>query len=490
MELVILYTNDLHGHILPYESGFSRQRVGGVAAMASLIRRVREEEKGKPVFWIDAGDTLPNHLLSDMTKGKPLVQILNLLSVDAFVLGNHDFDSGWGAEVLTETLREATFPILGCNIVSSNGVLPFLRPYTITESAGVKVAVIGAITPETPFYIPQETAKGLSFMPVNENVRKWMQEISRSEPDVAFYIVDLHDGPEAARALASSLPFPALIVGGHTHQAFPVPYRFGKSLYLQAGNHGRFLGRISLEIDLKKKSIVSHNNLLIPILQGEVPEDPEVSRLITEACSSLTPLLEEEIGVLLVDLLRNDRGESSLDNYIADVMRRETGADLAMKNSRSSRDHLLKGKVTMEKLYRILPWDEPILTVTLSAAGIKEALEVSVLDENFRGSHPDIIQVSGVKVTYDLTLPEWERVREVTVEVGRIMVKDGDVVRPEEEYTVATRSFLLQGGRGYSPFTRARDRREGKRLREALAAALRSHPPVAEELQGRLLFLT
>ena len=141
-ELTILYTNDLHSHLVPHIEGWmSKDRpVGGFANIATLVKE--EKAKNPETIYIDAGDYFSGPYVSTLTEGAAVIETMNFLGLDAACIGNHEFDHGW--QNTFNQLKKATFPILNGNIfVEDTGKLFWDNPYIIIEKQGLKIGIIG-----------------------------------------------------------------------------------------------------------------------------------------------------------------------------------------------------------------------------------------------------------------------------------------------------------------------------------------------------------
>jgi 5'-nucleotidase/UDP-sugar diphosphatase len=141
-EITILYTNDLHSHLVPHkESWMSEDRlVGGFANIATLVKQ--EKAANPNTVYIDSGDYFSGPYVSTLTEGAAVIGSMNFLGLDAACIGNHEFDHGW--QNTFAQLEKATFPILNGNIfVEETGELFWDNPYIIIERDGLKIGIIG-----------------------------------------------------------------------------------------------------------------------------------------------------------------------------------------------------------------------------------------------------------------------------------------------------------------------------------------------------------
>jgi 2',3'-cyclic-nucleotide 2'-phosphodiesterase (5'-nucleotidase family) len=140
-EIRILHVNDFHGFAEPYKPLGSDELFGGIPYLAAKANELR---KGKPSLLLSAGDMIQGNNWANLFQGESVMEWMNAMRFDAMVLGNHEFD--FGQEVLRKRISEARFPTLGANVKGVEG----LKPYVIKELKGIKVAIIGVVTEDTP----------------------------------------------------------------------------------------------------------------------------------------------------------------------------------------------------------------------------------------------------------------------------------------------------------------------------------------------------
>ncbi|MCG6919264.1 MAG: metallophosphoesterase, partial [Deltaproteobacteria bacterium] len=155
--LVVLHTNDTHGHPLKFFY-YPSPDVGGLPARATVVERIREDHKN--VLVLDAGDLNTGRAESNLFKARPDIEGYNYIGYDAMALGNHEFDNP--IRVLREQMELATFPFISANVRSKGGDY-LAKPFIIKEFAGLKVAIFGLTTKETEIIGNPEYVKDLVF---------------------------------------------------------------------------------------------------------------------------------------------------------------------------------------------------------------------------------------------------------------------------------------------------------------------------------------
>ncbi len=484
VELRILYVNDFHGFAEPYQPPGSQESLGGAAYLAGEIKRLRRE---KPTLLLAAGDMIQGHSWANLFQGKSSIALMNRMRFDAMVVGNHEFD--YGQDVLKKRIAEARFPVLGANV---EGFKNGLKPYVIKEIPGLKVAVIGVVTPDTPVATHPRNVVGLKFLPPAEILEKYLPEMKKQADLV---IVLSHIGYRADRDLAAKVPGIGVIVGGHSHTKLLEPTVIGETIIVQAWEHAKALGVLDLTVADGK--IIGHRGHLQMIKPVPGREDRAVRRLVKRYDHRVNAVLGEKIGETALDLDGEhvrDR-ETNLGDFIADILRETAGADAAIINGGGIRAGIPKGTVTIKDIYAALPFDNYLVAIKLTGKQIREALEHGVSgDEELSGRFP---QVSGLSFTYSRRAPAGSRVKEIVIR--------GRPLDLQKEYAVATNDFMAAGGDGYQVFGEAlRSSRDfaviggmlkgeklvyndaGRWLRDVVIDQIRKQKTVGPEIDGRI----
>jgi 5'-nucleotidase / UDP-sugar diphosphatase len=236
VEIRIFHVNDFHGFAEPYRPFGSLRLEGGIAYLATRLQQLRPE---KPSLLLAAGDMLHGDNWANIFEGASVIEVMNALGFDAMVVGNHEFD--FGQEVLQKRISEANFPVLGANVSG----FPLLKPFIIKEVGGVKIGIIGLITPDTAESSHPRHVAGLAFDPPAETIKRYLPELRRRTDLV---LVLSHLGYRADRKLAEEVPGLDVIVGGHSHTKLTQPSKAGGAIIVQAYHHARMLGVLDLTV--------------------------------------------------------------------------------------------------------------------------------------------------------------------------------------------------------------------------------------------------
>lgn len=432
-EIRILHLNDFHGFAEPYRPFGSQEPLGGVAYLAARAMELRRE---KPTLLLAAGDMIQGNNWANLSQGESVVELMNAMKFDAMVVGNHEFD--FGQEVLKKRISESRFPVLGANVEGLEG----LKPYVIKELNGIKIAVIGIVTEETPVSTHPRNVSGLRFSPPPEVLARLVPEL-RQKANVI--IVLSHIGHAADRSLAENVKGIDVIVGGHSHTKIMKPARIGSTWIGQAWEHGKALG--VMDLTLKDGKVVAAEGPLEEIKPIPGREDRAIQSLVEKYRQKVDAVLNSPLGEAQIDLDGENgrRRETNLGNMIADIMRSVSKAEVTIINGGGIRTSIRKGEIRVKDVYSVLPFDNYIVAIKLTGKQIVEALEhgLSGIEEG-EGRFP---QISGMTLRYSLAGPKGKRVKEVHLA--------GIPIDPNQEYSVATNDFLAAGGDGYKAFGEA-----------------------------------
>lgn len=487
----IYHINDLHGFANPSQRPGSLEKRGGAQWLSGRLQHLRAEQPG---VFLAAGDMIQGDTWTNYSQGHAVIDLLNHFQVDAMVVGNHEFD--FGQDVLRRRVGEARFPVLGANVTG----MPELKATASFSQPSGKITVIGLVTDDVPQSSHPRNTVGLKFLSPAQVAR---EQITAAQQTTDLFVLLTHIGHEQDMALANELcrgadavTAPVLIVGGHSHTRVEAPVRVGNCAVTQAGDHGRLLGIVDVRVDEGKLLTVEGH--LEEIDPRTAPSDPGIAALVKRYNDQMDTVLNQKAGVAAVDLIQEGarRQETNLGNWVADLVRRVSGAEAALINGGSIRTGIPAGEITIRQLSAMLPFDNYIVAVRMSGAQLLQALEHGVSGvESGEGRFP---QVSGMTFVFDRRLPVGKRVTEVRV--------GGAPLELQREYTVATLDFLAAGGDGYAAFGEAirgsgdfvevggamRSSRlvyndPGQFLRDVALDTLVREPQVAPVVEGRIV---
>ena len=476
VRLTLLFFNDLHGHLLPYtitkEDG-TKTEAGGIAGIATLVKKIRKDNDNRQIktLLLVAGDVLQGTPLSTVFQGAPDIEIFNEIGVSAMTVGNHEFD--FGLENFFALKKKARFPFISSNIVwKDTGRLMNDSHAVFPISKGILLTVIGATTTE----LLTTTAPGnVEKVDVLDSL-KTVTEIFQIAIAKGPVILLSHSKFQTDSDIAKANPLLTAIIGGHDQILFD-PYKIAAGVpVFQAFEKGRYLGRLDISVNPRTGRAIIEKSSYIPIT-ADIKPDPDVAGIVETYSAKLNAKFKEVVGESLV-FLDGERGrirfeETNLGNFITDVMRMHTGSEIAFINAGSLRSSLDRGPVTIEGIFKVMPYPNEIMVVKMSGADILLALVRSV-----QGSRADedggFLHVSGIK--FGIT---GKQVKDVTV--------GGAALDPARSYSVTVTDFMYAGGDGYRIFTDKPALKTGLPLRELLVDTIRKKGKIEAAVEGRIV---
>jgi 5'-nucleotidase len=478
--LTILHTNDTHSTLFPYGP---KDSWGGIARLSTLVKEIRAERPN--VLVLNSGDVFVGTFEFNKYLGYPELKIMEGL-YDAMCLGNHEFDLGLEA-LLGVVSGEVgggppvTLPILCANLnLEGMPVLKnFVKPYVIREVGGIKVGLTGVVNTDEINYSPEVYA--LLSDPLQAAGEA--ATILRSVEQADIVICLSHLGKVAEVMGLSQVPGIDIIVGGHSHDAIFGPTVVNGVILAQAGEYGRYLGEITVEVDGPRVNLVDQrlhpiaSNIrrdpsLLPTLnrlRDGIVMDPRFGPVYTERVALAPWDLEEKW-----DLARPER-DTPLGNLVADAIRAGVTtagfpADFALEANGYIAYRVHEGKVVGNDILKAVPYGYDPATglgfkldvVLMAGLQVLAGLEYSVSLAEYTDDLS--MQVSGLSFEYDSTkppmgpeqliynlthgIPEWGRVNPFSIKVN------GNPLDLAGTYWVALseqlHSFLL--AKGLEPF--------------------------------------
>lgn len=454
-KLVILHTNDSHGHPLKFDH-FPVKGAGGLPARKTLIERYRKEYMN--ILVLDAGDLNTGRPESNFFQAIPDIIGYNEIGYDAMTLGNHEFDVS--PEVLKKQQKKANFPFLSANIKTKDGKYAF-TPYIIKRMKGFKVAVFGLTTRQTLQQGSAKNFEGLSFEDEVESAKKMISELSE-KADVIIALCHLgiyEDENKGAKRLAKETNGIDLIIDGHSHSYLKEPLLVNNVSIVQAWQWGLAVGKAVININKKKVNSVKWEllpvNSILPNQQEEkinqdqkrIEEDAALLKALEKYRLEVEQKLNEIIGKANDHFFNTEvrKGETALGCLVADSMYWRTkneGCDFALQNGGGIRADIPAGEISKKKIYEVLPFDNTVMLLSLKGSQIQELFNHIASITPGSGAFPQVSQ--GLSFTLDT-----ENDRCLDILIG------GSPIDPQKTYKITTNSFLAEGGDGYTVFTKA-----------------------------------
>jgi len=446
----ILHTTDLHGHILPTSDYDGTTDRGGLARCVTQIRRWRRQNPNS--ILVDVGDVYQGTEVSFRNKGELMIDLFNHLKYDAWVIGNHEFD--WGIEPFTNALQKSAMPVLGANTkldgkpagLSPDSQHPFakVQPYIVKEITGIKVAIIGITTPGMSFWLPREFTVGIDFQFPVESARRAIMKAKSEGADAIVLTGHMglkprtggDDFANTVMALTSEFPDVAAFIAGHTHQAIPSRLT-NRVLFTQADHFGIHVGRIDLLFDRHSKKLL-RREALCELMDGRFDQDPAVLSRAGSQLADSKASLAQPIGEVTETLhARGRRGhpseiETLIGTAIAETLAaRSIVVDGVMHGVFDENAKLSAGLTTINDIWNIIPYENLIVTATLSPDEIKSMMEEVYASHEPRSLLGIALRVEG---------------RGLDRRITSMAFPDGCQLERDKRYVIAANSFDARSG--------------------------------------------
>ncbi len=471
----------------------------GLPVAAVLAENIIGIKAANPdrILILGGGDLYQGSPVSNILRGVPVQKILDSMGMEVTALGNHEFD--WSIDTLKSvTMKNAKYSVVCANLYDRTTGKRTFEPYRIYEKDGIKIAVIGATTLDTPNIVLAANVENYEFTDIAKEINNAAQEIrSGKKADIVLAVVHeggaVNDKGEKSGPIfdiASKLTGVDALFGGHTHTI--VNTVVGNMPVLVANNAGKGFVNLKMTVDDSKKPVFKGE---YTALDTDVPNgykaaalklNKDVKGIVDEAKVQIGPILDEKLGVTDTDLTRNQGsapyGDSFLGNWITDVIRDRVKADIALQNNGGIRIDIPKGDITTGTMYYIMPFDNTICTLHIKKAGLKALLEQAFNDADpaNRIIEGKGIQLSGIKVTYDSSRPSFDRILD-------IMREDGSLITEDEELLLATNDFLAGGGDGFTQFKKYKYADSGILVRDAMSDNIKANNGIYTKLNGRII---
>jgi len=472
--ITLLSTTDIHGHIEPIDYFSNKPSNFSLAKIATLVKAQRAE--APKALLLDCGDTTQGTPLAyyfavkDLKPKNPTIAAFNEMHYDAMAVGNHEFN--FGLAEMWKAKRESNFPWLAANLkeiyTAGDG---FIRPYIIKNVGGVRIAIVGFITPGVPRWEIPEHYRGYEFEPIVEAAQRVIPEVHK-QADLVVVIMHsgldrdpssgkIFEGQEfrsenAAWELAEQVPGIDLIFYGHTHLEMP-ELTVNGVLMAQAKNWGGSLARADIVMERDEAGawrVASKHSRVIKTTDS-VAADPAILKIAAPYEAATEKYLDTPIATS--EKAMNGERARYEDDPLVDLIQRvqlEAGhADVSMATMFFPGVQIPKGPVTVRQAAALYIYDNSLYTVEMTGAQLKDALEHAA---SFYTSWPvaagaelklpgyNADSAEGVSYEIDLRKPVGERVQNLTFR--------GKPLDFSQKLRVAINNYRYTGGGGYSVY--------------------------------------
>ena len=483
VNIKIMQTSDIHGNYYPYNFITRQPWKGSLARVYTAVLKEREVF-GDNLLLLDNGDILQGqpsvyyynfinteapHLTSAM---------MNFMKYDAGSVGNHDVETG--RPVMERWIDQCNFPVLGANIINEKTGIPLLKPYQIFERDGVKIAVLGMITPAIPAWLPKQLWEGLRFDDMEETARKWVPFILKNEkPDVLVGL--FHAGQagdiivkykqNASREVAENIPGFDIVLMGHDHRRECTWVKNTENrdvLIIDPANNGNVVSNIDIKITLDNNGKVVDKEIKADLLDvNQYEPSAEFLAEFQPQFEEVQTFVERKIGTMTDAISTRPAyfGPSAFIDLIHTLQLDITKADISFAAPLSFDAKIAKGDIRVSDMFNLYKYENMLYVMELSGNEIKGYLEKSYelwtnrmtgkndhlmlfRDNAYKGEKSrgllknrsyNFDSAAGIKYTVDVTKPAGEK-------VNIFSMADGTEFDMNKTYKVAVNSYRGNGG--------------------------------------------
>jgi 2',3'-cyclic-nucleotide 2'-phosphodiesterase (5'-nucleotidase family) len=471
--LTIVQMNDTHAYFDIHQEMFWQgdhaeyRQAGGYARIATIVKQIRAESQGNCLF-CDCGDTLHGTFPAVDSQGKAMIPILNSLGLDAMAA---HWEFAFGPEIFARRVAELNYPMLAINVFDKETNKPVFQPYVLKEIGGLRIGLIGIASNIVDKTMPPSFSDGIYFT-LGKDELPSVIHVLRSKEKVDLIVLISHLGFTQDMKLLSEVQGIDICLSGHTHNRTFKPVFVGKTILIQSGCHGSFLGRLDLEII--DGQITNYKHQLIEV-EASIQPDSEVEELVIQALAPYTKQLSEVVGETATALNRGTSMETTMDNFLLQALLESAGTQLAFSNGWRYGAPIVQGNITLNDLYNIIPMNPPVLTVELSGEELKtmleENLERTFSCDPFQQMGGYVKRCLGLNVYFKIENPSGQRIQQ--------LFAGNEEVQPGKYYTAA---FVTMQG---VPQKYGRNRENSpERAIDAMRKYLAKHRPMSAELRG------
>jgi len=491
-KITIIETTDLHGVLWPYDYIEKTDIKASLASVYTHVKQVRQESDATVL--LDNGDNLQGqptvyyYNFIDTVSPHFLAEVFNYMNYDAASVGNHDIEAGHS--VYDRLVKDYNFPLLAANAVDRITGKPYFKPYCLIEKEGIRIAVLGLVTPAIPTWLPEELYKGMEFRDMAETAREWMPLIQKEKPDLIIGL--FHSGWDRSReeleaagsmhengsaAVAFNVPGFDIIFNGHDHRTANelfVNSAGDTILILDGGSRAQTFAQVDVSISSKKINGKRVRKLTGSIINvADIKPDPDYLRQFAAYHEKVKAYVDQVIGNSSAALSSRDAyfGSSAFIDLIHSIQLEITGADISFAAPLSFDVQIDQGPITVGDMFKLYRFENMLYTMTLTGAEVDRYLEFSyggwlntmnsandpllrfrtgkdgkvTLTEGkafLRNQPYNFDSAAGIDYTVDVTKPDGEK-------VSITGFSDGKPFDENKTYKIAVNSYRGNGGGGH-----------------------------------------
>ena len=483
VRLKVVETSDVHGYFFPYNFMEKAKPIKGtLARVNTYVNRLRQEY-GDKLLLIDNGDILqgqPTCYWSNfVATGQENIaaQVVNYMKYDCQTIGNHDIEPGH--QVYDKWIREVRCPSLGANIVSTATGLPYVHPYAVFYREGVKIAVIGMLTPAIPNWLNKPIWEGLEFQEMVSCAKKWVKHLKEVEQcDLVFGL--FHSGQcggirtdsyeeNASEAVAREVPGFDIVFFGHDHQEHDLWVKNCEGrqvLLLDPSCWARKVSEADIVLKYADGKLVSKQIDGRNVDVSDMEVDQQMISAFQPQIDEINKYCNRVIGNFQSTIYTRESffGNSSFTDLIHNLQLKLSGAEISLTAPLSFNAVIKAGPVTVADMFKLYPFENLLFVIKMTGKEIHRHLEMSyglwtnqmksaddhimLLNDSARNDQQragfksytfNFDSAAGIDYEVDVTKPEGQRVR-------ILRMSNGQPFDEKRWYRVVMNSYRANGG--------------------------------------------
>ena len=471
--LRIVETSDVHGAFFPYNFTERRDMSGTMARVSSYIKRQRKE-MGNRLILLENGDILQGqptcYYTNFVATDKPNIaaEVVNYLKYDAQTFGNHDVEVGH--KVYDKWIKELDCPTLGANIINTETGKPYVDPYLIIEREGVRIAILGMLTPAIPNWLHQNLWTGMRFEEMVSCAKRWVKILREQEKaDVVIglfhsgwdggIVTDTYD-EDATQKVAEQVEGLDVIFFGHDHRERNTTVK--NVLCLDPSCNAQKVAVATLQVSGGK--VISKKGELVDVTKE--PLDEDFMRHFQPRIDEVKAFVERKIGLFNDNMLSRDAffGPAAFVDLIHQLQLEHTGADVSFTAPLTFNSEIKAGPVYQSDMFKLYRFENGIYVVRMTGKEIRNFLEMSYDQwvntmkspddhimllapkvagdnqrENFKNFTFNFDSAAGIDYVVDVTKPDGQKVH-------ILQLSNGQPFDENAWYRVAMNSYRGNGG--------------------------------------------
>lgn len=469
--LTLLFTNDTHNRLEPFQHVDLNQKVGGIIRRSHYLQKVRQENP--LTVLLDAGDVFQGTPYYNFYLGEPDIKGMSYMGYHAMTVGNHDLDNG--VSNLKKQMSYANFPVLNANIVDQKTGKGVFKPYYIIEAQGLKIGVIGLMSEHAWQAVSSAHREGYRLLDPFATANKIVPQL---RPQVDLIVSLHHMGIWDDEVYPLKVPGVDIVLGGHSHTQMDHAKLIknkndnglGGTLIQHAYYMGVYVGRIDLKLDTESKKVLSYSSDL-ELMNKSYDAEP-IQTMLNTYGDQLKSSMGQRIGESLDNMSTDGKydGPFALGSLVADILRSTQKTEIGIMNTGGVRSDLPKGPITVGKVYEIMPFDNAITTFEMQGKDLRDVVQTSAS----RLGVSKNLQFSGLVYTL--------KDKQVVA-----ITHQGKPLDDKRWYTVAAPTYVYEGNEAIA-FDKAREAlSSGRFIRDVLIDYVKQHPQIKAPVDQRMI---